>query len=519
MIRRDFLLNRHWPQFTTRRMQNKPTKFSNDDDQLSYLMSQLKPAISNKMTSKNVGKVVPAEDLKAILDLDLLPNGTSLDAMIEMCEKTLKYSPSTNHKYFLDKLYAGTSAIGIIGELMIAILNTNVHVYHVSPVATLMEKKCIDELCKLVGFKDGSGLMNPGGSHSNLTAMVTARNFILGNIKHEGMTKPLVVFTSDHSHYSIDKAAMIMGIGLDNVIKVPTINGQMDPRQLDLLIQKSVANGQLPFFVNCTSGTTVLGAFDPIDKIAAVCRKHHLWCHVDGSWGGPVIFSDKYKHLMKGVEHANSVTINPHKLMGVPVQCSVLLMFSKDVLAANSLNAQYLFHGSEYDMGDFSLGCGRRADGIKLFLSWMYFGNEGFKYRVDHSFEIAREMTMAVKQNDNLLLLTDPTFVTVCFYYVPCQLLQMHTLEDIHDILTTKAKGYENLFEILERYTIRIHAALQNGELMVDYAPLKGMPKFFRIPFISPELTREDILFVADQIMKTGLNIEESESTSSQEIK
>eukprot|EP00835_Amoeboradix_gromovi_P007045 NODE_1017_length_2136_cov_0.617575.p1 type:complete len:501 gc:universal NODE_1017_length_2136_cov_0.617575:277-1779(+) len=490
-------------------------KFLNDDEQLSYLLSQLTPIISNKMSSTEVGKVIPAEELKRILDLNLLPSGSNLDSMIDMCQKTLKYSPSTNSKYFMDKLYAGTSAVGIIGELMIALLNTNVHVYHVSPVATLMEKKCIDELCKLVGFQNGSGIMNPGGSHSNLTAMVTARNYILSDIKQKGITKPLAVFTSNHSHYSIDKAAMVMGIGLDNVIKVPTINGQMDPEQLDVLVQKSKEDGLMPFFVNCTSGTTVLGAFDPIDKIAQVCRKHQLWCHVDGSWGGPVVFSSQYKHLLKGIEHANSVTINPHKLMGVPVQCSVLLMFSKDVLLANSLNAQYLFHGSEYDMGDFTLGCGRRADGVKLFMSWMYFGHEGFEYRVDHSFAMAKTMSSRVNENDHLLLLTDPAFVTVCFYYVSSQLLQQFSLQDIHDILMNRSDGFEMVFERLEYYTISIHKALQNGKLMIDYAPLKDMPKFFRIPFISPELDDCDMKFVADEIVKAGLMIEESMSSSS----
>eukprot|EP00834_Sanchytrium_tribonematis_P006220 NODE_437_length_7444_cov_0.724711.p2 type:complete len:501 gc:universal NODE_437_length_7444_cov_0.724711:3216-1714(-) len=490
-------------------------KFSNDKDQFEYLLQQLKPMITEKLETHEVGQILTPQSLESILNLDLSENGESLESMIDMCQQVLKYSPSTNHKYFLDKLYAGTSAIGIIGELLIAVLNTNVHVYHVSPVATLMEKKCISEMCNLLGFKNGGGLLNPGGSHSNLTAMVTARNYILSDVKMNGITSPLVVFTSDHSHYSIDKAAMVMGIGLNNVVKVPTINGRMDPRKLDELVQKSINDGKMPFFVNCTAGTTVLGAFDPIDQISAVCRKYHLWCHVDGSWGGPVMFSKKHKSLLKGIELANSVTVNPHKLMGVPVQCSALLTFDKTVLSANSLNAQYLFHGSEYDMGDGTLGCGRRADGIKLFLSWMYFGNQGFEYRVDHSFECANWMVQEVQSSSQLLLLDDPAFVTTCFYYIPFKLLQRYNLDDIKKILVEELDDYFEVFQIVEKYTINIHSKLQQSQLMVDYAPLKVMPKFFRIPFISPQLQQSDIKFIASEIIKQGRLLEETDSDNS----
>ena len=488
-----------------------PIQFNSNEEELSYLLSNIQPFISDTLKSDKVGKVIAAEDLQQLLNLEL-GDGNSLDKMVAMCEKILKYSPSTNHKYFLDKLYAGTNAIGIIGELIIAVLNTNVHVYHVSPVATLMEKKCIEELCKLVGFKQGGGIMNPGGSHSNLTAMVTARNYILTDIKTKGITKPLVVFTSDHSHYSIDKAAMVMGIGLDNVIKVPTINGAMIPAELEKEIKSSLEKGFLPFFVNCTAGTTVLGAFDPIDEIAAICRKYHLWVHVDGSWGGPVIFSKEHRHLVKGIEYANSVTINPHKLIGVPVQCSVLLTFTKDVLLSNSLNAQYLFHGSEYDMGDFTLGCGRRADGIKLYLSWMYFGNEGFQKRISNSFDMAATMSLNVINNDHLLLLQHPQFVTVCFYYIPSQLLTKYSKSELLEEMMVN----EDLSNLIEKYTIKIHAELQKTDLMIDYAPLKRMPKFFRIPFISPELNRMDMAFIADEITRVGLLVEESLSNASE---
>jgi glutamate decarboxylase len=225
--------------------------------------------------------------------------------------------------------------VGVISELLLAVLNTNVHVYAVSPVLTHIEKHTTRALATLIGFKDAprrGGISQPGGSASNSTSIIIARNTKFPSTKTEGYGgKRFVLFTSAHGHYSLEKAAQMFGFGSQAVRSVDVDEyGCMLPSHLTQLIKEARQAGETPFYVNATAGTTVLGSFDPIDAIADVCENEGLWLHVDGSWGGPIIFSEKLrKTRLKGVERADSVAITPHKMMGVPITCSFLL--GKDV--------------------------------------------------------------------------------------------------------------------------------------------------------------------------------------------
>ncbi|CAO3650076.1 unnamed protein product [Mucor fragilis] len=326
----------------------------------------------------------PTQLYKA-MDFSLPSQGTGIKGTFELIKSTLQYSVNSWNPRFMDKLYAGTNPIGVISELLLAVLNSNVHVYHVSPVFTLMEIEVTKAVGRLLNMgEDSGGLLCPGGSASNLLALVTARNKLFPMIKSEGyFPRPmnpaasygkLTVFTSLHSHYSIDKSAQVMGLGTDNIVKVPVDDiGRMQVDELERLLLLSIEKGETPFFINATAGTTVLGAFDPIRKISALAKKYNCWLHVDGSWGGTAVFSDKVraeKDWFDGSELADTFTLNPHKLLGVPLQCSMLvtphqghLLFAK----ANSLRADYLFHGNPYDLGAGTIGCGRRPDAAKVF--------------------------------------------------------------------------------------------------------------------------------------------------------
>lgn len=204
-----------------------------------------------------------------------------------------------------------------------------VHVYHVSPALTIIEKTVSRQLASLFGFSGphAGGIMQQGGSASNTTSIVIARNSLYPETKSEGIAnKRFILFTSQHGHYSLEKAAQMCGFGSNNVRSVPVNErGEMIPEKLNELVEEALGAGHLPFYVNATAGTTVLGSYDPFESIAEVCRHHKLWMHVDGSWGGPVIFSGKEKWKLNGVARADSLAINPHKMMGVPVTCSFLL--------------------------------------------------------------------------------------------------------------------------------------------------------------------------------------------------
>lgn len=222
--------------------------------------------------------------------------------------------------------------VGVISELLLAVLNTNVHVYQVSPVLTLMEKHVTKRLAELIGFPAGcGGFSQPGGSASNASSIVIARNALFPETKEHGMGgRRFTLFTSAHGHYSVEKAAQMYGFGSSAVIAVPVdSDGRMIPSELERLIKEGKEKGDVPFYVNATAGTTVHGSYDPFTELSAVCKRNNLWLHVDGSWGGSVIFSQKYrKGRLEGIELADSMAINPHKMLGVPMTSSFLLVRS-----------------------------------------------------------------------------------------------------------------------------------------------------------------------------------------------
>jgi glutamate/tyrosine decarboxylase-like PLP-dependent enzyme len=215
-------------------------------------------------------------------------------------------------------------------RLSILLANGQVHVYQVSPVLTLVEKHVSKELARLFGF-DGphaGGMTQPGGSASNASSVVIARNTLFPETKTSGLAgKRFVLFTSAHGHYSLEKAAQLNGFGSDAVRGVPVdAAGRMRPEELRKMIDEAKQSGETPFYVNATAGTTVLGSYDPFDDIADICEEYGLWLHVDGSWGGSVVFNKEVSQSrLKGAERANSIAVNPHKMLGTPVTCSFLL--------------------------------------------------------------------------------------------------------------------------------------------------------------------------------------------------
>ena len=396
------------------------------------------------------------QKLAQILDLKPPANGRGRDGLLKSCQDVLQYSVNTWDQGFLDKLYASPDAVGLASELILAVLNTNVHVYQVSPALTLIEKSVAKALAHLFGLKGphAGGISVQGGSASNTTALVVARNTLFPDTKENGncsQGRKLVLFTNAHGHYSIEKAAQMLGLGRTSVWSVAVdAEGQMSTEDLETQINKAKEGGFTPFFVNATAGTTVLGSFDSFPAISKVCKAHHLWLHIDASWGGPAIFAPRHAHKLAGSHLADSLAINPHKMMGVPLTCSFLLganmlQFHK----ANTLPAGYLFHNSNegndssaidqagnqphtdeatgsmpeetYDLADLTLQCGRRGDALKLWLAWTYHGTSGFATQISHAFDTAAYLAFIVADAPDMLLAssTPPPCLQVCFYYAP----------------------------------------------------------------------------------------------------
>jgi sulfinoalanine decarboxylase/sulfinoalanine decarboxylase/aspartate 1-decarboxylase len=172
--------------------------------------------------------------------------------------------------------------------------------------------------------------------------------------------------------------------------------------------------------VNATAGTTVLGAFDPIDKIADITEKYGIWLHVDGAYCGSVIFSDKYKHLVNGIERSNSFSYNAHKMLGTPMTCSIILVNDKKQLHDSFSNeADYLYQtdGDDFNLGKTSFQCGRRNDALKFWTLWKSVGTDGLKHIVDKQFELADVASDYVRSNPDYTLYSFEDSISICFNY------------------------------------------------------------------------------------------------------
>lgn len=325
-----------------------------------------------------------------------------------------------------------------------------------------------------------------------------ARNTAFPAIRHKGNNgRNLVVFTSKDSHYSITKAAQTCGIGANNVWKVPVdSSGRMRVDKLTSLLREARLQGLEPFFINATAGTTVLGACDPLNEIADLCDKQGLWLHVDGSWGGAAIFSDKHKHSLRGIERARSITTNPHKMLGVPVTCSFLLASDMRVFwRANRFEAGYLFHQTSpnpdstnnddgekeeeeeevsWDLADSTLQCGRKGDSLKLALSWLYQGRAGLAHYVESGFDNATYLASLVRSHPDLILVSTfpPPCLQVCFYHRPSNKKKGGGKGGLDEIWEDESEEEEEEGEEeVSRHTREVCERLAERRFMIDYAP------------------------------------------------
>ncbi|TRY60310.1 hypothetical protein DNTS_015379 [Danionella cerebrum] len=403
-------------------------------------------------------------------NLELSDQPESLEQILVDCRDTLKYGVRTGHPRFFNQLSSGLDIIGLAGEWLTSTANTNMFTYEIAPVFVLMEQLTLKKMREIIGWPngDGDGLFSPGGAISNMYSVMVARYKYFPEVKTKGMSAAprLVLFTSEHSHYSIKKAGAVLGFGKEN--------------------------GYVPLFVNATAGTTVYGAFDPINDIADICEKHNLWLHVDGAWGGGLLMSRKHRHKLSGVERANSVTWNPHKMMGVPLQCSAILVREKGILqGCNSLCAGYLFQPDKqydvtYDTGDKAIQCGRHVDIFKFWLMWK-------AKHIDRCLELSEYLYNKIKNREGYEMVFEgqPQHTNVCFWYIPPSLRGM-------------PDGDERR-EKLHRVAPKIKAMMMEcGTTMVGYQPQGDKVNFFRMVVSNHAVTKSDIDFLIDEIERLG---------------
>ena len=406
-------------------------------------------------------------DLREILTLNRPDSSGNWEDIFSWIELYLKYGVNSSHPGFVNRMWSGANLPSILGEMVVALAQTSSCTYESAPVSTLMENYMIEEMLALVGYENGEGQMTTGSSNANMIAMMCARNFVQTSVKEAGLfgQKPLFAFVNEEAHYSMDKAANILGIGSAHLIKVKVDErGAMIPEELEKEIRLVIERGGQPFFVTATAGTTVRGAYDPIEDILYLKEQYGFWLHVDGAWGGSAVMSPGLKErYLAGLEKTDSFTCDFHKMLGSSLMCNFFLINRNTASFEQVLSGgdgSYLFRNTEddevLDLGNISLQCGRRVDSLKWFLDWKYFGREGFAKRLESYLDLITYAEECIERIPELELASPRMSFNLCFRYaVEEDRLESFT-QTLRETLYKEAKSLVGLAYVHDRICIRL---------------------------------------------------------------
>src|SRR5512133_770612 len=370
-----------------------------------------------------------------------------------------------NHPSFFGYFATSSTVPGILAEMLAATLDVKAMLWKTSPAATELEQLVTDWLRQMLGLGDGwFGMMTDTASISSMLALAAAREARPElAIRERGMAgrtdlPRLRVYASEHAHSSIDKAALALGLGLENVVKIADDEEfRMRPDALADAISADRAAGYLPLACVATVGTTSMASIDPVPAIAEICRREQVWLHVDGAYGGTLAVVPEYRYVLDGVEGADSLVVNPHKWLFTPFDCSVFFVKRPDVLKrAFSLVPEYLMSRDQDDVVnymDYGVQLGRRFRALKLWMVIRAFGTKGLADRLRAHCALAQTFAGRVQSAADCELMAPVAFSLVCFRYAPAG-----TTDSERDALNEAI----------------MHAVNAGGEMFLSHTKLNG---------------------------------------------
>jgi aromatic-L-amino-acid decarboxylase len=407
-------------------------------------------------------------DIKSQLPKEAPRNNESFDEMIEDLNRIIMPGITHwNHPNFMAYFNSTSSGPGILGELLAAAINANGMVWKSNPSGTELEETVLHWFLDMIGLPQNYfGVVYDTASVSSMHAIAAAREHTGLDIRSKGLSglPKLILYCTEHSHSSIDKGALTLGIGLDGIRKIPTDeNFAMIPEKLADAIKGDRAKGSVPFCVVATIGTTSSTAVDPVEEIAKICEREKTWLHVDSAYAGVTAMLPEMKSYFKGMEKADSIVINPHKWLFVPVDFSILYTRKPEILKrAFSLTPEYLKTTEETAINymDYGIQLGRRFRAIKFWFVLRYFGVEGLKERLGEHLRLAKLFAGWVDENPNFERLAPVYFGTICFRAIPNNILSENELNILNEKLLDSINKSGKLFlvhtKLNGKFTIRV---------------------------------------------------------------
>jgi len=392
---------------------------------------------------------------KEAIDIELPLEGRALEELIDECRTVMNLSRHNGHPRFFGYIASPSTPIGAYADLIASALNANITCWRSGPAGTEIEQLVVRWLGSLIRYDDNAkGLLTSGGSMANMIALLIAsRNKGGVDAARHGLWNagaPMTIYASEEVHMSIPKAADILGFGRDQVRVVACDERQrMRVDEVRRQIKTDLKTGLRPFCVVASAGTTNTGAVDPLVEISEVAREFDLWFHVDGAYGAPGVLDQRKVELFAGLERADSVSLDPHKWLFVPVDAGCLL-FRDPVAAAMAFSteeADYIkVHGLTEDAAfaywDYGVELSRRFRALKVWLTLNYYGVRRLAEAIVEDNSLAAYLGELVSRSDDFELLAPVELSICCFRYVPRRRLGERELDQLNaTIMAAVQKG------------------------------------------------------------------------------
>jgi L-2,4-diaminobutyrate decarboxylase len=449
------------------------------------------------------------DDLADDLAVDPIPEtGRALDHVLEWVgDNVLANSVVPSDPTCVAHLQCPPAIPGLAAEAMLTAVNQSMDSWDQSPAATVVEEALVEELCSLFGYDTtlADGVFTSGGTASNLLGLLLARDRYVAEtfdrrVQDDGLppeAADLRVLCSDTGHFTAEQSAAVLGLGEAAVVSVPTDDQyRMDPEALDAELDRLDDEGARPFALVGTAGTTDFGSVDPLPELADRAADHDLWFHVDAAYGGALAVSDTHRERLDGVDRADSVAVDFHKLLYQPISCGAFLLQDGSHYGLVDRNASYLNPERDEDAGipnlvGKSLATTRRFDALKPFVTFQTLGRDGVAELVDYTLALADDVAALVEHDPALELVTDPPLNAVVFRYRPLRRHPDHETDEWVDTVNRRIRDH-----LLER-----------GMGVVARTEVDG-DAYLKLTLLNPQTTVDDVADLLVSVKQYGAAVE-----------
>jgi L-2,4-diaminobutyrate decarboxylase len=409
---------------------------SAEDSKSAYrrLLSQAAQLVCDALPDRPYSGKPPAV-LEKLISVNFLPDtGSSTDQIANTLRNVIANSISVTHPHTAAHLHCPPLLAALAAEVVISALNQSMDSFDQAPIATVVEQKILRWLCSEATLPaTADGTFTTGGSQSNYMGLLLARDAYLQKRWHWSAQKSglppearkLRILCSEVAHFTVEKSAAQLGLGTDSVVRVSVDDHfRMQPAALRSALTQLQQQDLLPLAIVATAGTTDFGSIDPLPELATIAPTAGAWLHVDAAYGGALFFSPQHRPKLAGIELADSIAIDFHKLFWQPIPCSAFLLRDSRNFESMKMHADYLnpeLHEAEGipNLVTTSLLTSRRFDALKLWISLQALGREKLARMIDHTIALANHSAQIIQKTPELELISEPQLSTVVFRYLP----------------------------------------------------------------------------------------------------